>query len=313
MKLNKPKFWEKKNSVLSIILFPISLIIILLVFLKKKTTRAQRFNIPIICVGNIYIGGTGKTPTSIYLANALKQMSKNPAILKKYYKNQNDEHNLIKEHFKNLIICRDRVEGIKQAGINNFDSIILDDGFQDYRIQADLNILCFNQNQLIGNGLVLPAGPLRENLSSLKNANIIIINGEKNLEFEKKILNINYNLEIFYSHYNPINIDKFKNKNLLAIAGIGNPDNFFQLLSKNNLNIEKKLFFPDHYEFTKKEIENIVEEANKRNQQIIMTEKDYFRIKNFNINNIEYLKVSLIIDKKEKFLQAITKLYDQKI
>ena len=85
------------------------------------------------------------------------------------------------------------------------------------------------------------------------------------------------------------------------------------MLSKNNLNIEKKLFFPDHYEFTKKEIENIVEEANKRNQQIIMTEKDYFRIKNFNINNIEYLKVSLIIDKKEKFLQAITKLYDQKI
>jgi len=78
------------------------------------------------------------------------------------------------------------------------------------------------------------------------------------------------------------------------------------------LNIEKKLFFPDHYQFTKKELKNITEEANNKNQQIIMTEKDYFRIKHFNINDIAYLKVSLIIDKKENFLQSIIKLYDKK-
>ena len=151
-----------------------------------------------------------------------------------------------------------------------------------------------------------------ENLSSLKNANIIVINGRKNLEFEKKILDINQNLEIFYSYYNPVNIDQFKNKNLLAIAGIGNPDNFFKLLRENNLNIEKKLYFPDHYQFTKKELKNITEEANNQNQQIVMTEKDYFRIKDFNINDIAYLKVSLIIDEKENFLKSIIKLYDKK-
>ena len=78
------------------------------------------------------------------------------------------------------------------------------------------------------------------------------------------------------------------------------------------MNIEKKLFFPDHYQFTKKELKNITEEANNKNQQIIMTEKDYFRIKHFNINDIAYLKVSLIIDKKENFLQSIIKLYDKK-
>jgi len=312
MKLNKPKFWNKKNSILSIILFPISLIVIFLIFLKKKTTKTLRFNIPVICVGNIYIGGTGKTPTSIFIANALKQISKNPVILRKYYKGHNDEHNLIKKYFNNLIICHDRIEGIKQAKIKNFDSIILDDGFQDCQIKKDLNILCFNQNQLLGNGRVLPAGPLRENLSSLKNANIIVINGRKNLEFEKKILDINQNLEIFYSYYNPVNIDQFKNKNLLAIAGIGNPDNFFKLLRENNLNIEKKLYFPDHYQFTKKELKNITEEANNQNQQIVMTEKDYFRIKDFNINDIAYLKVSLIIDEKENFLKSIIKLYDKK-
>ena len=78
------------------------------------------------------------------------------------------------------------------------------------------------------------------------------------------------------------------------------------------MNIEKKLYFPDHYQFTKKELKNITEEANNQNQQIVMTEKDYFRIKDFNINDIAYLKVSLIIDEKENFLQSIIKLYDKK-
>jgi len=78
MKLNKPKFWDKKNNFFSIILFPISLIVLILIFFKKKFTKTIEFNIPIICVGNIYIGGTGKTPTSIFLANELSKMGKIP-------------------------------------------------------------------------------------------------------------------------------------------------------------------------------------------------------------------------------------------
>ena len=85
---------------------------------------------------------------------------------------------------------------------------------------------------MIGNGLILPSGPLRESLSSLKNAEIIIINGEKVKNFEEKILNINNELEIFYSYYEPLNIEKFRNKKLLALAGIGNPKNFFHLIEK---------------------------------------------------------------------------------
>ena len=114
---------------------------------------------------------------------------------------------------------------LKNHKISGYDSVILDDGFQDYSIKKDLNILCFNKNQLIGNGLLLPSGPLREGLNSLERADIIIINGEKDSEFEK-ILKINKNLEIYYSIYNPVNLNEFKNKELLAIAGIGNPENF---------------------------------------------------------------------------------------
>ena len=310
MKFNKPKYWDAKNSLLSLLLFPVSLVVLLIVFIKKKLTKVVKFDIPIICIGNIYIGGTGKTPTSIFVAKELLKLGKKPVILRKFYKSHVDEHNLIKESYNNLILNRDRSDGIKDAQKKNYDSVILDDGFQDYKIKKDLSIICFNQNQLIGNGLILPSGPLRDSLSSLNSADIVLINGRKDEVFEKKILSINKNLKIFYSRYRPINLDKFRNKNLLAIVGIGNPNNFFQLIEKNGLNVKKKLIFPDHYEFTKTEIDNIKIEAKNSNCSIIMTEKDYFKIKKFNINEIEYLKVSLDIDEKEKFLDAIYKIYD---
>ena len=115
MKLNKPKFWDAKISFISILLFPISLLILIFIFLKKKFTKTIRFNIPIICVGNIYLGGTGKTPTSIFLGNELLELGKKPVILRKFYNDHEDEYNLIKKYFKNLIIKRNRVDGIKEA------------------------------------------------------------------------------------------------------------------------------------------------------------------------------------------------------
>lgn len=310
MKLNKPNFWDLKNSIFSILLLPFSLIVLMSILIKKKLTKTIRFNIPIICVGNIYIGGTGKTPSSIFLAKELSSLGKNPVILRKYYKSHSDEHRLIKKKFQNLILCQNREEGIREAEKLNFDSVILDDGLQDYKIKKNLNIVCFNQNQLLGNGFVIPAGPLRESLNALKNAHLVLINGKKDPEFEKKVLNINSDLEIFYSYFEPINIEKFKNKKLLAIAGIGNPENFFKLLKEKDLNIEKKLFFPDHYEFTKAEIKSIVEDAKNKNLQIIMTEKDYYKIENFNIHEIEYLQLSLKIINKTRFIQTIRRFYD---
>ena len=313
MILIKPKFWDEKINLFSIFLFPFSLIFLLFVNLKRKFTRIKSFKIPIICIGNIYVGGTGKTPASILLAKELSKLGKRPSILRKYYKNHIDEYNLIKKNYKNLIIKNNRVNALKDLEKSDFDTVILDDGLQEYRIKKNLSIVCFNSNQLIGNGLTLPAGPLRESLIALKDAHIVIINGDKVKAFEKKILNINPKLEIFYSFYKPINIKKFKNKKLLAIAGIGNPQNFFQLIEKNNLNIEKKLIFPDHYKFSKTEIQNILKEAKERKLQIIMTEKDYFKIQDYKINKIEYLKVSLRIKSQKKLIAKIKKIYDKNI
>ena len=307
MKFLKPKFWESRSNILAILLSPISLLFYFLTSLRKSFISPKKFKIPIICVGNIYVGGTGKTPVSIMIANILKTNNKNPAIIKKYYKDHEDEHKLINNITNSLILNKNRVAAIEKAERENFDVGILDDGFQDHTIKKTLNIICFNNRQLIGNGLVFPAGPLRERLSSLKRAQIVIINGEKNKIFEEKILNISKNIKIFYSEYLPINIEQFKNKKLFAFAGIGNPNNFFELLSRYNLNVQKKISFPDHYEFKKKEIEQITRDAVNNNLDLITTEKDFYRVKDYGFKDLRYLKVDLKIEEKNKFITEVLK------
>ncbi len=302
MKNIKPKFWEKINFY-SILLIPLSLIYYIILYAKEKYVKQSKFNIPVICVGNIYLGGTGKTPLCIYIANALKK--RKITIIRKHYADHKDEYNLIKSKSCFLISKSTREKGIREAENKKFKIALLDDGFQDNSIEKNMNILCFNSNQLIGNGLLLPAGPLRDSLVSIKKAQIIVLNGRKNLNFEKKIYKISNKIKIFYSDYKPINIKQFRNKKLFAFAGIGSPENFFELLKKYKLKLKKKLIFPDHYNFKKDELLDMIQEAEKSNLEIITTEKDYQRIKNYNFKKIKFLKVELEVHKKKQFLDQI--------
>ena len=310
MKLFKPKFWKSNKNFFTVLLIPLSLITWIYIILKKTFIQKVKFNIPVICVGNIFIGGTGKTPLSIHIARKLSENGKNPAIVRKYYKSHKDEHKMIISYYNKLILNLNRSKGIYEALEKGYDAVILDDGFQDYKIKKNLSIICFNSNQLIGNGYLFPSGPLRESLGSLKNANILIINGDRSLDFEQKILKIQKDLKIYYSNYKPLNIQEFKNKKLLAISGIGNPENFFKILKDNQMNIQKKMVYPDHYEFTKNEMLKIIEHAKKNDFQIVMTEKDYYKIKDFSLENIKYLKVKLEIEKEEEFIKNVMKAYD---
>ena len=309
MKIYKPFFWNRPKNIISLILLPITFLVLIFVVFKKKTTRAKKFKIPIVCIGNIYIGGTGKTPLSIDIANELKSLGKKPVIIKKFYKDHKDEHLLIKKKGVPLLSEKDRTSSIVLAE-KDFDIAILDDGFQDYGIKKDLNILCFNNKQLIGNGYVFPSGPLRESLSSIKKAQIAVINGEKNLIFETKLKKINPDLKIFYSKYKLMNQEELKNKNILAFAGIGNPENFFDLLIENRLSVKKTIAFPDHYNFKRNEILEIIRQAKERNYTVLTTEKDFFRIKNFEFSEITSCKINLVISEKLKLMSLIKKLYD---
>jgi len=312
MNLEKPNFWNRKNSFLSLILLPLSIFVIIFVYFKKKLTKVVDYKIPVICVGNLYLGGTGKTPLTISIGSELLKKGKKPVIIRKFYKNHYDEHQILKKYFQNNILIRSRTDGITEAIRKGFDTVILDDGLQDYKINKNFSIICFNHIQLIGNGRVIPAGPLRENLSAVKDADMILINGKKNDSFEKKIFSYNKEINIFYSKYNFVNFEDFKNKKLFAFAGIGNPQSFFELISNNGLNLEKKKVFPDHYKFEQSEIDKIVNVAKNNNYTIITTEKDYYRLSNDNKKNIEFAKIELEIENKEKLINKILSIYDQK-
>ena len=136
-----------------------------------------------------------------------------------------------------------------------------------------------------------------------------MINGKKDAIFEKKILQVNKDVEIFYSNYFPTNLNDFENKELLAISGIGNPSNFFNLLTSNGLKVSKEFSFPDHYNFSEAELKHFINLAQKNNYQIIMTEKDYFRIKKYGFKEIKYLKLDLKVENFETFKKRVLKNY----
>ena len=305
MKLKKPKFWDNpKLSIWSILFFPFSLIYFFLSYIKQLK-RSKKFHVPVICVGNIYLGGTGKTPLAKEIFKITRSLGKNPAFVKKYHDYLQDEIEML-EGVGKTFTAKERAEGIELLIKNNNDIAILDDGFQDSSIRKSFSILCFNQKQWIGNGFLIPSGPLRERLSSIKRADCIVINGDKDNIIENQINKIKQ-LKIFYTKYKPKNLEILKDKKIFAFAGIGNPLNFFELLKKNNLQLLNCQSFPDHYNYKKKDLDNLKSKAKELNALLLTTEKDYCRIDRDVRKGIEKLDVDLEIDSKEEFINLIKK------
>ncbi len=306
MKFKKPKFWNDIN-VLSICLLPLSLITFVFNIFKLYMISGFRSQIPVICVGNIFIGGTGKTPLSIYIYNLLKKKKFKPAIVRKYYSPHFDEINFTKSKVSHFFCEKKRTLAISKAEGQKNNIIIMDDGLQDNSVDKDLNIICFNSSDLIGNGFLLPAGPLRERLNSINNCQIAVINGKRNIAFEKKLKSISNNIEIYQSKYVIKDLRKFRGKKILAFAGIGNPESFFSLLKDSGLNVKKEISFPDHYNYTKKEMENLIVKAKNEGLTLVTTEKDFFRIKRSGFRKINYVSIDLKIINFKSFEKGLLK------
>ena len=192
---------------------------------------------------------------------------------------------------------------MKIAQTKKYQLAILDDGLQDKTINYDIKIVCFNSSELIGNGLVLPAGPLRERVSNILNYDVAFLNGEKNSEeFKKFLIKINPNLKIFKAKYIPTNIKTFKlNNEYLIFSGIGNPDEFKKTLKKCKFKIKKSITYPDHYAYKNSDIKKIKDIAKNKKLKILTTEKDYNRLSNKDKKNIQYLGIELKIEKELEF------------
>ena len=305
IKLIKPTFWMKNNTIIPLLLLPFAILFQIYNFLKKNLIKNKKFDLKVICVGNIYLGGTGKTPLSINLASLFQNENYKVSIIKKNYRDQIDEKELIEKEKIKLFFSKTRRIGLQEAQDEKYDIAILDDGFQDYSIHKNLNILCFNSNQLVGNGFTLPSGPLREPFRNIRECKIVVINGKENIKFEEKIKKISNDIEIFYSKYVIEKNDINKNKKYLAFAGIGNPENFFETLDQDNFLVEKKLSFPDHHHYTIKDYEYIANQANKYGLSLLTTEKDFCRIEHNKLKDLKYLKINLEIINKESFKKLL--------
>lgn len=302
------------KSPASLLLLPFSAIFFSISFIRKYFYRynffqSYKFHIPVIIIGNISSGGTGKTPLVIFLANELKKNGYHPGIISRGYRSRfrgvtevnhksnpdsvGDEPVLIHKHTDMpVFVSKDRVLAAK-ALIKNYkkiDVILSDDGMQHFRLKRDVEILVIDGTKKFGNGYLLPAGPLRETKKKLREVDAIVCN-------QKRVVKNSYLMK-YKGHFlinlktkqkTPLN--KLRLKNIHAIAGIGNPDRFFNYLKTFNLVFDHSVY-KDHYKFTKKDFKNM------KDKNIIMTEKDAIKCQKFARDNFWHLPVVAEIDSK---------------
>ena len=304
MILKKPKFWDyKKPNFIAYLLLPFSYIVHIYNNLNLKKKISFYGKIKTICVGNIYVGGTGKTPLSIKIIKILNNSNIKTCFIKKEYSNQLDEQKLLSSNGK-LFCKKNRVIATNDAFKENFDVAIFDDGLQDKNIKYDINIVCFNEKTEVGNGCLLPAGPLRESIQNLKKYDAVFLNGNKinESDFEKKIKKDFPHIKIFKSTYSIKNLHELDTKEqYLVFAGIGNFDSFIDMLKKNNFRILDTIAYPDHYNYSQSDIKKILEIAKLKKAKIITTEKDYIKIAEEYKKEIKAIKIELNIANENKF------------
>tara|TARA_B100000795_G_scaffold49738_1_gene32670 strand:- start:1056 stop:1997 length:942 start_codon:yes stop_codon:yes gene_type:complete len=309
MRFKKPKFWDsKKRTLLSFLLQPLTLpIIINNFFLGLKKNDKINHKIKKICIGNIYLGGTAKTPLSIKINKILSNLNFRTATIKKFYKDQIDEQKILSKRTK-LYCLKNRKEAINEAIKDNIDVVIFDDGLQDRSVSYDLRFVCFNNIKWIGNGQLIPAGPLREKIESISKYDAVFINGNINDNSDLKLLIKKYNkdIQIFETFYRPINIEEFNVKEKYIIfSGIGNPESFKETLMQNKLNIVKEIIFPDHHNYVQNDIDYIRLQAKHLGAIILTTEKDYVKINSNKNHDIKFLEIELDIKEEEKLINYL--------
>ncbi len=315
MKFKKPKFWDlKEPNLISYLLLPFTIPVMLNnLFLKFKSTK-KNHEIKSICVGNIYLGGTGKTPTVMKIYQILKDFKINVSTAKKFYSSQYDESTILKKK-TDFLTAKNRKEIIKLAEKNEKEVVIFDDGLQDRSLEYDLKFVCFDSESFIGNGFLIPSGPLREKINNLDKYDCVLIKNNSGDKLDSQISLIkkfNPNIKIFETNFEIKNLNSFNlNKKFIIFSGIGNPSNFRRILLKNNFKIEDEIIFADHHNYNKKEIENIISYSKKIGAKIVTTEKDFVKVEQFDLKDINYIDVNLSIKNEEKFKEFLkNKIYE---
>ena len=300
-----------------ILLIPLSWLFALLSFLRRylykiNWLKSYRLAVPIIVVGNINVGGTGKTPLVIWLAGQLSLAGYKPGIISRGYGGSakqvaqvlsssdpaivGDEAVLIATRTAcPVFVSANRVAAAESllANFPECNVIISDDGLQHYRMQRDFEIVVYDAVKGFGNGALLPAGPLRESISRLNSVDAVVCNGKDESARHNAFESIEMQLEsgAFYNLltvHQKADAQAFSQKKVVAIAGIGNPARFFESLKSLGLQFEGRPY-ADHYAFQAEDFRNINADV------IVMTEKDAVKCRAFAQSNFWVLPVNAVL------------------
>ena len=310
MKFKKPKFWDyKKPNIFAYLLIPLNLIFWVSNIILNIKPKKKYQNIKTICVGNIYVGGTGKTPTVLKLYEIFKNTKLKVSTAKKFYSNQEDE-NIILNKRSEFITSDNRQKIVQKAIEGNYDLLIFDDGLQDRQINYDFKLVCFDAENWIGNGFLIPSGPLREKVESLKKYDAVIIkNVSKKFdqnEIYQSINKINSKIKIFNSFFTIKNKEEFNlTDKFLIFSGIGNNYSFKKILVENNFSIAEEIAFPDHFIYKTQDILKLLKIAENKNIKIVTTEKDYVKIPENLRKKINFIKIDLEILEQNQLKELI--------
>lgn len=290
-----PPFWWSEPDWRAWALYPLSWLYGSVA--RSRMDRAPRVpvNAPVICVGNFTVGGAGKTPTALALAEAAVAVGCKPGFLSRGYRGSLRSTTIVDPTRHNArdvgdepmllaaraltVVSPDRLQGARKLVEEGADLIIMDDGFQSASIRFDYALLVVDTDRGIGNGHVIPGGPMRAPmLDQMRHATALLVIGE-GVAADTVIRSAGRAAKpIFKARFGVPGADRFKDRQVLAFAAIGNPDKFFESLQTTGAHIVERRSFGDHHVFTEDEITELMGLAKKQNLEIVTTSKDMVRL-----------------------------------
>jgi tetraacyldisaccharide 4'-kinase len=294
--MHEPQFWWRAPGVVAALMSPLAALYS--AFAERRlTTKGERGAVPIICVGNFTLGGSGKTPAAIALANLLTAAGRRPALLSRGYGGTTagplvvdravhtaadvGDEALLLAQTTTTVVSRDRLAGARKAREAGADVVVMDDGLQNPSLVKDLAIGVVDGRRGVGNGQVFPAGPLRVRLSAqLRHCHAILIVGDNSGAQDIIPAASERNLPVFHATLEPDQaaLKALAGRKLLAFAGIGNPDKFFATLAFAGLATPVCMPFPDHHLYTAEEAGSLIMQAEHEGLRLVTTEKDHARL-----------------------------------
>jgi len=319
--MKTPEFWSRRGPP-ALALLPLTPLWWLAGTMRKAFATPYHAPIPVICVGNLTAGGVGKTPLVAWLFDRLAERGLQPAILSRGYGGSaagplwvdpaehdagicGDEPLMLADR-RDVMVAHDRARGARMiAERGRHDLIIMDDGMQNPYLAHDLEIGVFDGSNGVGNGWLMPAGPLRVPLSAgLAQLDLAVINGDDETGLAGRIPEA---VERYEARLHPEKsvIESLEGTPLLAFAGIGRPKRFFASLEAAGGQIAKKLSFADHHPYSQHDLMQILEDAQRHGAEMITTQKDWMRLPPDWRARVAMLPVTLEIDRADDLLARI--------